>query len=253
MNVAIAVPDGGPLFDGHFPGRPILPGIAELIFITRVLAPAGGKAGVRAIRHVRFRGLVRPGDALELSVLSRAADGSVRFDLRRGDTSVANGEIVFGPPATTENEPMAVDPRSMPVTPALEELVPHRPPMRFVEKILRAADDGATCLARVPRACALVEDGETPAFVALEAAAQTAAVWEALRRSRGRNGASSRIGYLVSTRDAILYRSTIPADADLLASVRLEAWVAPLAVYAVQVQVSSAIVLRGTIGTYLSD
>lgn len=49
MSVAIAVPADGPLFEGHFPGRPILPGIAELLLIARALAPGGDAASVSAI------------------------------------------------------------------------------------------------------------------------------------------------------------------------------------------------------------
>ena len=66
MNVAIAVPADGPLFEGHFPGRPILPGIAELVLIARALAPGGDAAEVSAIPFARFRGLVLPDDGLTL-------------------------------------------------------------------------------------------------------------------------------------------------------------------------------------------
>jgi predicted hotdog family 3-hydroxylacyl-ACP dehydratase len=125
--------------------------------------------------------------------------------------------------------------------------------MLFVERILGEADDGATCLGRVPGACALVTGGSAPAFVAIEAAAQTAAVWEALRRSRASGTPEARTGYLVSLKDVVLHRRTIPADAELIASVRLVASSSPLATYAVDVAVEGELALRGTIGTYLND
>ena len=105
----------------------------------------------------------------------------------------------------------------------------------------------------MPAACALASHGVTPAFVALEAAAQTSAVWEALRRSRDAGGPSVRMGYLVSLGDVVLYRQTIPADADLIATIRLMATAPPLTTYAVDLTVEGACAVRGTIGTYLND
>ena len=250
MNTTIAVPADGPLFEGHFPGRPILPGIAELVLIARALAPGG--AAVSAIPFARFRGLVLPADRLEVEAVPRGDDG-VRFEVRRAGEVVANGAMTFGAPHRDDTGAMAVASRATRGAPPLDELIPHRPPMRFVERILGEAEDGATCLARVPAACALVTRGVTPTFVALEAAAQTAAVWEALRRSRDAGAASSRMGYLVSLRDAAFYQRTIPADTDLIATIRLVASAPPLTTYVVDVVVLGECALRGTIGTYLSD
>jgi predicted hotdog family 3-hydroxylacyl-ACP dehydratase len=252
MNVAIAVPADGPLFEGHFPGRPILPGIAELVFIAHALAQEGDGADVSAIPFARFRGLVLPGDALEVAASPRG-DGGVRFEVRRAGEVVANGAMTFGVLQRDDGGRTAVASRAARGAPPLRDLIPHRPPMLFVERIVGVADDGATCLGRVPGACALVAGGSAPAFVALEAAAQTAAVWEALRRSRASGTHETRTGYLVSLRDVDLYRRTIPADVDLIASVRLVATAPPLATYAVEVAVEGELALRGTIGTYLND
>ena len=250
MNATLAIPADGPLFEGHFPGRPILPGISELVLIARALAPEGD-ASVAAIPYVRFRGLVQPADVLELAARPRE-EGGVRFDARRDGALVANGAILFGGPAPPHEGEMAVAARAARGVPPLEALIPHRPPMLFVHRLLGEADDGATCLGRVPHACALVTGGVTPTFVALELAAQTAAVWEAWRRSRTGTGAV-RMGYLVSIKDVVLRRSTIPADADLFASIRLVVAAPPLTTYAVEVVVEGGLALSGTIGTYLTD
>jgi predicted hotdog family 3-hydroxylacyl-ACP dehydratase len=252
VTVSIAIPGEGPLFEGHFPGRPILPGIAELVLVARALAPGGDAAEVSAIPFARFRGLVLPAETLEVAASPRG-EGNVRFEVRRGGAVVANGALRFGVPSPDEGRASAVASRAVRGAPPVEELIPHRPPMLFVERILGEADDGATCLGRVPDGCALVTRGLAPAFVALEFAAQTAAVWEALRRSRDADTAGPRMGYLVSLRDVIVHRSTIPAGADLIASVRLSALAPPLATYGVDVAVEGACALRGTIGTYLSD
>lgn len=252
MNVAIAVPADGPLFEGHFPGRPILPGIAELVLVAAALAPDGAAAEVSEIPFVRFRGVVLPADVLEVVSDPRGERG-VRFEVRRAGELVANGAMAFGAPSHDDAGGTAVAARAARGAPPLHDLIPHRPPMLFVERILGEADDGATCLGRVPRACALVTKGEAPAFVALEAAAQTAAVWEALRRSRDGGTPTVRTGYLVSLRDVVLQRRTIPADADLIVSIRLVAEAGPLTTYAVDVTVEGGLALRGAIGTFVND
>ena len=252
MSAAIAVPAGGPLFEGHFPGRPILPGIAELALIAAAAAPGGSADEVSAIPFARFRGLVGPGDRLDLATVPRP-DGGIRFEARRAGELVANGALTFGPQPRDHCAPHAVAARRASGAPHLHDLIPHRPPMLFVDRILGEADDGATCVGRVPAACALVQGGRVPGFVALELAAQTAAVWEALRRQRETGGPSVRTGYLVSLKDVVLYRRTIEADAELIASVRLEAAMAELTTYAVDVAVEGGLLLQGTIGTYLGD
>ena len=179
MSVSIELPAGDPLFEGHFPGRPILPGIAELVLVWRVLSHPSGPPEISGIPFARFRGLVVPSDVLQISV-EPGRKGGDRFEVRRGVELVANGALALGVPRADGGGATAVASRAPRGAPPLRDLIPHRPPMLFVERIIGVADDGATCLGRVPRDCALVAGGSVPAFVALEAAAQTAAVWEAL-------------------------------------------------------------------------
>ena len=247
MSEHIAVPDGGPLFEGHFPGRPILPGVTELILVARALD--GGD--VSAVPHARFRELVAPGDLLDLRT-SSVDGGPTRFELRRSGTLVANGSLVFGPPNVNDRPAMSQAARTPRGVPPPAELLPHRPPMLFIHRVLGEADDGATCLARIPEACGLVSGGRAPALAAVEIAAQTAAAWEALRRRREGASGAPKIGYLVSARDVMFYRATLPPEADLIASIRLEALAPPLATYAVELAFEGELAMRGTIGTYIS-
>jgi 3-hydroxymyristoyl/3-hydroxydecanoyl-(acyl carrier protein) dehydratase len=251
VNAVIEIPSGSPLFEGHFPGRPILPGISQLVLIARALAPAAGGAPVAALPFVRFRGLVGPGVRLELTGEPRGG-GGLRFETKKDGAVAANGAIVFGVPAGFEDRAIAVASRPPRGVPPIEDLIPHRAPMLFVEQLLGEAEDGATCLGRIPAGCPLVSAGATPAFVALELAAQAAAVWEG-RRSRGLQGDAPPVtGYLVSIKDGKLHRTAIPAESDLFASVRLTARVPPLTMYAVEVVVEGSLALTATIGTFLT-
>ena len=253
------VTPGSAYFEGHFPGRPILPGVALLAIVLETLArDAGRPAALRAIPFARLRRPVVPEDVL--AVGGRDGErGRVRFDVRCDGALVANGELILGRPDETGTA-AARAARASPVAGAaratalpVASLVPQQPPMRFVTSIVEEAPDGLTCAAQIPAACALVSEGNAPALVALEAAAQTAAAWEAMRRWREASAASSRMGYLVAVRDVELSAERIPADETLLASVRLDATAPPLMHYAVEVALAARPILRGTVATVLAD
>ena len=242
-------------FEGHFPGRPILPGIALLAIVLETLArDAGRPAALRAIPFVRLRRPVVPGDVLAIG--GRDGErGRVRFDVRCDSALVANGELMLGRPDETGSA-AARAARASPAAgaaPPVASLVPQQPPMRFVTSIVEEAPDGLTCAAQIPAACALVSEGNAPALAALEAAAQTAAAWEAMRRWREASAASPRMGYLVAVRDVEFFADRIPADETLLASVRLDATAPPLMHYAVEVALAARPILRGTVATVLAD
>ncbi len=276
MKATLAVPLGGACFEGHFPGRPIFPGVALLDLAVQALAGAErGAASVRGIAFARLRQLVAPGDRLELT--ARTADGGqVRIDVRRGPELVANAQLALGVP--DEPPPGALDPLPHPplragegwgggagwgggtAEPDLDVLLPHRPPMRLITSIVRETAEGLVCTARVPPGCGLAHDGVASALAGVEAAAQAAAVWEALRRSRQgpgpgsdpRLGSGPRIGYLVAIRDLALFAGQVAVDAPMLASVQLEAAAPPLTHYRIEAWTGAKLLLRGTIATYLT-
>ncbi len=242
-------------FAGHFPGRPILPGVALLAIVLETLARDTGRpAALRSIPFARLRRPVVPGDLLALEVRD-GAGGRVRFDLRCNGVLAANGELALGDPGASDGAAIPVASAS-PIAgavPPIEALLPQQPPMRFVTSVVGETPDGLICAVRIPPACALVADGTAPALAALEAAAQAAAAWEAMRRWRAASAASPRMGYLVAVRDVDFFAARIPADETLLASVRLDATAPPLMHYAVEVALAAQPILRGTVATVLAD
>jgi predicted hotdog family 3-hydroxylacyl-ACP dehydratase len=92
-----------------------------------------------------------------------------------------------------------------------------------------------------------------PALAAVEAAAQAAAAWEALRRARTGGAPSPRIGYVVALRDVAFFTEIIAAERPFLAAVRLVSAALPLTHYATEVACEGVAIMRGTIATYLAE
>jgi 3-hydroxymyristoyl/3-hydroxydecanoyl-(acyl carrier protein) dehydratase len=236
-------------FAGHFPGQPILPGVAQLEIVRRAL---GGSA-LREIRGVRLRRLVLPGEALELS-LTELEGGAVRFELRRGSDVVSGGVVERDIKDGKDGRDQGEEEEDGDGAPLLDERLdedlrlPHAHPARLVRAVLERSATGAVCLAAIPEASPFVTAGRAPVLIAIEAAAQSTAM---LRASRSETSGEPRIGYLVAVREARLHRGWIPAECELRVTVRLEGSVPPLAVYAVAVELAGREVLTGTISTWL--
>jgi 3-hydroxymyristoyl/3-hydroxydecanoyl-(acyl carrier protein) dehydratase len=250
----IIIPPDAPYLRGHFDGRPIVPAVVELIVLIEHLSlEAGAPLALRSLRFARFRQLVVPHDRLDVS--ARGVEGGfTRVDLTRAGVLVANAELELGPKPTEQSLPRSVSLEGPAVdAPPLDLLLPHRPPMRFITAVERELSDGLECEARISTECGLVSDGRAHPLLGLEAAAQTAAAWEALRRSRESGSAGARIGYVVAMRDAVFYTSDIPADVSFSVRARLVALALPLTHYGVEVALRGEVVARGTIATVLRD
>lgn len=95
--IDLMVPAGLPCFDGHFPGRAVLPGVTQVDWAwrlgTRYLGLEGGFAGLKGLK---FRRIVEPGTRLLLVLERRGAD-RFGFDFRNAEDSVSTGEIQLAP------------------------------------------------------------------------------------------------------------------------------------------------------------
>jgi acyl-coenzyme A synthetase/AMP-(fatty) acid ligase len=85
-------------FDGHFPGQPVLPGVAQLeLFVVPEVRRAWPDLGpVQRISRLKFKRTIAPGDDLELVLERRGESGRVEFDLRRDGESCASGVLLVG-------------------------------------------------------------------------------------------------------------------------------------------------------------
>ena len=100
---------GSPWFSGHFPGDPILPGIAILSMVTDAVihheCERGRKVRITGIRRVRFRQPVRPGEALtiSLSLPHQEAGISYQFKVSVNEKTACTG-IVAAEPFPDKNQ-----------------------------------------------------------------------------------------------------------------------------------------------------
>lgn len=78
-----------PAFAGHFPGRPIVPGVVLLDLAQLAFAAAGGRR-VCGLAQAKFLSPVSPGETVWLDW---EADG--RFALRTPDRQVASGRFTL--------------------------------------------------------------------------------------------------------------------------------------------------------------
>ena len=98
-----------PFFQGHFPGKPIMPGVLIMEALAQAGAllaaplvgfdPARDAIVLMSMDKVKFRKPVVPGDALMLEVVPLRMGGAVwrfRGEAKVGDAVVAEAEFVAG-------------------------------------------------------------------------------------------------------------------------------------------------------------
>jgi 3-hydroxyacyl-[acyl-carrier-protein] dehydratase len=87
-----------PAFAGHFPGRPIVPGVVLLdhaiLFAEQLL---GRPVSHWQIGNAKFFSPVGPDETLTFSLQSKAS-GAIAFSVRVGERNIASGSLTPAPP-----------------------------------------------------------------------------------------------------------------------------------------------------------
>ena len=93
ISADINVPPDSPWFDGHFPGEPILPGVAQIGMVLDAIRNARNQdLKISSVRRVRFKRIIKPDDRLKIiaTPLKQAVD-SYSFRILIGDETVCSG------------------------------------------------------------------------------------------------------------------------------------------------------------------
>jgi 3-hydroxymyristoyl/3-hydroxydecanoyl-(acyl carrier protein) dehydratase len=94
------VPADSPWFSGHFPGEPILPGIALIYMAEQAIVQdalaKGEQVQLHALKRVRFTQPVRPGETLSLNISGEEAGEEILFSFKvtNKENIVCSGSIV---------------------------------------------------------------------------------------------------------------------------------------------------------------
>jgi len=110
IRAVIQIPAASPWFDGHFPGEPILPGLAQIGIVFDAIKKASeGELRVLSVSRVRFKRIVRPEDRLEViaTPLKKEAD-AYTFQIQIQGDQVSSG-VVRLKRKTSANESSAGD------------------------------------------------------------------------------------------------------------------------------------------------
>ena len=77
--LADAIASGkSPWFSGHFPGEPILPGVALLGMVFDIINQASGKNFITSgVKRVKFKQIIKPGDKIQ--IIAREKNGDNRL------------------------------------------------------------------------------------------------------------------------------------------------------------------------------
>ncbi len=234
---------------GHFPGRPLVPGVLQLLLVERALtAEIGDDTALAEVFRVRWRKPVTPTDRLRMSAM---IDGlRARFELAVNGAVVCDGSVGLGRLPTAESG--AASPRGhAPEGPDPSRLLPHRPPMLFVERVVGWGEEGGLCRGRIdPDACLAAQAGVVPASAAIEFAAQSMGAVEVCR---GGHEGPPRVGYLVAASRTVLSVRGFPVDAELSAEVGPTIWSPPMARCSARVTVGGREVVTCHLTTWESS
>lgn len=84
--------------EGHFPGDPVVPGVAQLLDVVdpQVHAAWPDLGPLLRVSRVKFLAALRPGDDLTLILRRRRGARSVQVELRRGREMATKGAFEYG-------------------------------------------------------------------------------------------------------------------------------------------------------------
>jgi 3-hydroxymyristoyl/3-hydroxydecanoyl-(acyl carrier protein) dehydratase len=221
--VRLSLPHDTPLFSGHFPGQPILPGVGILAMVETALeagsSVGGGDSTITGYRRVKFRQLISSAGEFTIKLLPADKSGKMGFSVLHSGSEAANGYLLTGPlprvsfPALQELEHPVFPP-------LLETLIPHRRPMRIVDELTRVENDLSVSATTVRESWPLVDESGAYSVLLLEVIAQTASAligWEG-RHDDGEPGK----GYLVGVRQASLPVTRVPMGTSLTCRVETQ-------------------------------
>lgn len=118
--------------------------------------------------------------------------------------------------------------------PPLIELVPHRPPMLLIDRVLSYSSEVATCEVQIRADSLFVEDGQVPAVIGLEYMAQSVAAAAGLTALV--EGKPARVGLLLGSRELLFQTDGFEVGERLVIEVRRTWGESELGIFACKIE-----------------
>jgi 3-hydroxymyristoyl/3-hydroxydecanoyl-(acyl carrier protein) dehydratase len=95
ISAEIHVPPDSPWFEGHFPGEPVLPGVAQIGMAVDAISNALNQdLRISGVRRVRFKRMIRPDDQLKIIATPLNQEiGAYSFRIMIQEEAVCSGVI----------------------------------------------------------------------------------------------------------------------------------------------------------------
>lgn len=96
MLAKAAVRPASPWFSGHFPGEPILPGIAQIALVLETIRQAEERdVCLVGLKRVRFKQVIQPDDEITIKIKPRdKKDDSYSFQVVVNDEVACSGLLI---------------------------------------------------------------------------------------------------------------------------------------------------------------
>jgi len=96
VTLELSIPETSPYFDGHFPGFPVLPGVAQVDLIVRFAEEHFGVIiDVSKINRIKFSNPIRPDNPLVLFIKSDNQNIVFKIASPEGETVYSSGTMTM--------------------------------------------------------------------------------------------------------------------------------------------------------------
>jgi len=96
MAARVTTDSNSPLFSGHFPDNPILPGIAQLKMVADLIALSReDDVLLSGLSRVKFRKIVRPGELLDIHAAQGNIENQYTFRISGSNEDICSGMMFF--------------------------------------------------------------------------------------------------------------------------------------------------------------
>ncbi len=98
--LTLFIPEKLHYFTGHFPNRPVLPGIVQVHWATQLTQKVFRLNHFHSLRNLKFHNMAMPDTTLKLSLEHSADADSVKFRYYHDDSTYSSGVLQFRPTAS---------------------------------------------------------------------------------------------------------------------------------------------------------